>query len=160
MLCKTRPATEHDCRLLWRWVNNPDVRRWSFSSDSIEWDAHVAWFRTKLADPNSRMYIVMDAADDPIGLVRLDVGEDDSGTVSVSIAPELRGRGYGTAALRLASGRFFADTDARRIVAHIKTDNVPSIRAFESAGFTHRGTTKVNGQDALCMILSRPADLV
>ena len=158
MLCKTRPATEHDCRLLWQWVNNPDVRRWSFSSDSIEWDAHVAWFRTKLADPNSRMYIVMDEADDPIGLVRLDVGDDDSGTVTVSIAPGRRGRGYGTAALRVASGRFFADTDARRIVAHIKTENMPSIRAFESAGFTHSGTTQVKGQNALCMILPRPAD--
>ncbi len=158
MLLKTRSATEHDCRLLWQWVNDPDVRRWSFMSDSIEWEAHVAWFGRKLADRNCRMYIVMDEADDPIGLVRFDVGDDESGTLTVSIATEWRGRGYGTAALRLASGRFFADTDARRIVAHIKTDNLLSIRAFERAGFTHRSTTQVKGQDALSMILPRPAD--
>ncbi len=101
----------------------------------------------------------MDQADEPIGLVRLDLDDDGSGEVDVSIAAGSRGRGYGAEALRLASARFFADADARRIVAHIKTDNGPSIRVFESAGFVHRGTTQVKGQNALCMILSRPADL-
>ena len=157
-MLKTRPATEHDCRLLWQWANDPDVRRWSFVSDSIEWDAHVAWFRRKRADPNCRMYVIMDQADEPIGLVRLDLDDDGSGEVDVSIAPDRRGRGYGTEALRLASARFFADADARRIVAYIKTDNGSSIHVFESAGFTHRGTTQVKGQDAVCMILPRPAD--
>ena len=105
------------------------------------------------------MYVIMDEADEPIGLVRLDLDDDGSGKVGVSIAPDRRGGGYGTEALRLASACFFSDTDARRIVAYIKTDNGPSIRAFESAGFTHRGTTQVKGQDALCMTLSRSADL-
>ena len=87
------------------------------------------------------------------------LGEDGSGEVGLNIASDRRGRGYGTESLRLASARFFADTDARQIVAHIVIDNEPSIRAFESAGFTRQGTTKVKGQKALRLTLSRPADV-
>lgn len=157
-MLKTRSASEHDCRRLWRWVNDPDVRRWSFDSDPIEWDAHVAWFREKRADPNCWLYVIVDETDEPFGLVRLDVGAEASAEVAVSIARDRRGRGYGAEALRLACARFFADSRARQVVAHIKPDNEPSIRAFEATGFTRQGTTQVKGQEALCMILAREAE--
>lgn len=154
-MLRIRPATDDDCRQLWQWANDAEVRRWSFDSARIEWDAHVDWFRGKRADPNCRVYILIDQGDQSVGFVRIDLRDGGNGEVSISIAAERRGRGYGSEALRLACERFFAEVDTAVIVAHIKPDNTPSIRTFERAGFMHDGATQVAGYDAVRMTMSQ-----
>jgi UDP-2,4-diacetamido-2,4,6-trideoxy-beta-L-altropyranose hydrolase len=34
-------ATQEDCRLIWKWANDPDVRAASFSSKPIPYDTHT-----------------------------------------------------------------------------------------------------------------------
>jgi RimJ/RimL family protein N-acetyltransferase len=146
-----RPAQDQDCRLLWQWANDPDTRTSAFQSDPISWDEHVAWFRRKIHDPNCHLYILGDQRDEPIGQVRFDVQEDRNAIVDITIAPGQRGRGYGPEALRLACRTLFRVTSAREAIAYIKPENAPSIRAFENAGFSHQGTTRIKGQEAVCM---------
>ena len=150
-----RTATDDDCRQLWQWASDADVRRWSFDSARIDWDAHVDWFRAKQADPKCRVYILTDPGGQPVGLVRIDLQDGEHGEVDLSIASDRRGRGYGAEALRLGCKQFFAEVDAVVIVAHIKSDNTPSIRTFERAGFVHEGTTQVEGHDAVRMTMSK-----
>jgi UDP-2,4-diacetamido-2,4,6-trideoxy-beta-L-altropyranose hydrolase len=152
---KIRSETDDDCRLLWEWANDPGVRSAAFSSDPVAWEEHVAWFRSKRADPRCRLYILSDQVDRPVGQVRLDLQDDGSAVVTISIAPEHRGRGYGAEALRLACERFFATAEAERAVAYVKPDNLASLRAFDKAGFTRQGTRRIKGHDAVLMILQR-----
>jgi len=152
---RIRPATDDDCRQLWQWANDPEVRRWSFDSARIAWDTHVHWFHGRLADSNCRLYILIDQGDQSMGFVRFDLRDGGCGEVSLSIAADRRGRGYGSEALRLACERFFAEVDTAVIVAHIKPDNTPSVRTFERAGFKHEGTTQVAGHDAVRMTMSQ-----
>lgn len=148
-----RDVSEEDCRLLWEWANDPEVRGFSFESAPIPWEEHAAWFRRKMADRNCHMYVVSGQDGRPVGQVRFDILGDGSAVVSVSIAGQQRGQGYGQEALRLACARLYEAAGVTRFLAYIKPDNPASIRAFEKAGFVYRGSEQLKGQTAVCMEL-------
>jgi RimJ/RimL family protein N-acetyltransferase len=70
--------------------------------------------------------------------------------LGIMLAPEFRGRGYGTDAQRLAARYLFAHTQVNRIEATTEITNVAEQRALEKAGFTRegilRGTTFRQGR--------------
>ena len=59
--------------------------------------------------------------------------------IGVGLAPEFRGRGYGSEAQRLLARYLFAHTQANRIEATTESTNVAEQRALEKAGFTREG---------------------
>ncbi len=149
-----RPVQSADCRLLWAWANDPGVRAVSFSSAPIAWEPHVRWFQTRLADPHCLFYLAVNEAETPIGQVRLDV-EDNAAVISVSLAPEMRGQGYGGEILRIAAATAFATAPVATIHAYIKPDNDASVRAFQKAGFRANGATTIQAQPALHFSLQK-----
>ena len=151
---KLRQVCEDDCGLLWEWANDPDVRAVSFSSEPIPWEHHVQWFESKLDDPNCVFYVAVDSEGVPIGQVRYDINGNEA-VISTSIAQELRGKGYGSAAIRLASYKLFGTSTVRVINAYVKQDNNASARAFVRAGFKDLGTTTVHGHQAIHLALRR-----
>jgi RimJ/RimL family protein N-acetyltransferase len=70
--------------------------------------------------------------------------------IGIGLAPEFRGRGYGSAAQRLVVRYLFAHTQANRVEATTEITNVAEQRALEKAGFTRegilRGTTFRQGR--------------
>jgi RimJ/RimL family protein N-acetyltransferase len=70
--------------------------------------------------------------------------------IGIGLAPEFRGRGYGSAAQRLIVRYLFAHTQVNRIEATTEITNLAEQRALEKAGFTRegilRGTTFRQGQ--------------
>lgn len=124
-----RPAAWDDLRQVWRWNNGPDVRRWSMRVESIPFEDHEQWFRARLDDPEHRLWIAhVDGRD--IGVVRI----DGAGVVSIALAEDARGQGWGTRALGLA-----CQFEGRTLEAWIAEDNAASIHCFERCGFEARG---------------------
>jgi RimJ/RimL family protein N-acetyltransferase len=62
--------------------------------------------------------------------------------IGIGLAPEFRGRGYGSAAQRLLARYLFAHTQANRIEATTEITNVAEQRALEKAGFTREGVLR------------------
>jgi len=62
--------------------------------------------------------------------------------IGIGLAPEFRGRGYGSAAQRLLVRYLFAHTQANRIEAVTEITNVAEQRALEKAGFTREGVLR------------------
>jgi UDP-2,4-diacetamido-2,4,6-trideoxy-beta-L-altropyranose hydrolase len=149
-----RPAQAGDCRLVWEWANDPITRAASFSSEPIPWEQHTAWFAAKLADARALFYIALGAAGAPVGQIRYDLDRQEA-VVSVGLAPDRRGQGYGSRIIRLASQQVFESTSVNLIHAYIKPDNVASTRAFARAGFVSDGTTEIKGNSALHLVLRR-----
>jgi methionyl-tRNA formyltransferase len=147
-----RPASGDDARLLWEWVNDPTVRQSAFQSDPIVWADHVLWLETRLASPVCRIYIA-ESGGEPVAQVRFDLDGEGCAEIDVSVAPEARGRGIGTAVVRSACTRAFAETGAHRVLARVKLENTASQRMFAAAGFADRG------QSAVCRrhVLPHPA---
>ena len=57
-----RQVREDDCRLLWEWANDPEVRAVSFLSEPILWDQHVQWFKSKINGGRSLRDICSDGS--------------------------------------------------------------------------------------------------
>jgi RimJ/RimL family protein N-acetyltransferase len=154
-MLKIRSVTDEDCKLLWEWANEAEVRAASFHSDPIPWEEHVDWFRRKRADPNCYMYMFVDEHGYPIGQVRMDLRANGIGEVAISVARNQRGRGLGVEALWLACERVFKTTNVKRLVAYVKPNNVASIRVFEKARFVRQGNQSVGGHEATKMAVDR-----
>jgi hypothetical protein len=45
-----RRAKKEDCELIYKWANDPEVRKNSFSGAAITVENHQKWFESKLAD--------------------------------------------------------------------------------------------------------------
>ncbi|HVW20880.1 MAG TPA: UDP-2,4-diacetamido-2,4,6-trideoxy-beta-L-altropyranose hydrolase [Opitutaceae bacterium] len=128
-----RPVSGADIELVWRWANEPGVRRMSFQCDPISWSEHQDWFARKLADPNCHFFLAM-AGSQPIGQIRFDIAGAIA-NVSVSLAPAARGHGWGPSVIRAGCDRLASASPIEEVVASIKKDNFASLRAFRIAGF-------------------------
>jgi UDP-2,4-diacetamido-2,4,6-trideoxy-beta-L-altropyranose hydrolase len=149
-----RKVEERDCHLLWEWANDPAVRRVSFSPDPIPWEQHVKWFYSKLADPNTRHYVAQDGQEVPVGQARYQL-DGARAVMSINLAPGLRGRGFGSAILELATDQLFHGTNVHAIYAYVKPENEPSVQLFLNAGFMRQATVSMQGQQAIHFVLER-----
>ncbi|MBI4232965.1 MAG: GNAT family N-acetyltransferase [Chloroflexi bacterium] len=148
-----RPVREEDCRLLWEWANDPEVRRQSWNSAPISWEEHVQWFQQKLTDSSCAIYLAVNNLGQPVGQVRFDVAANGQAEVSVSMDASFRGKGYGTAAIEGAAKLFLGARRFQMLTAFIKPDNRASVRAFEKAGFEYQGLVRVHDEEAIRMKL-------
>jgi UDP-2,4-diacetamido-2,4,6-trideoxy-beta-L-altropyranose hydrolase len=151
---RLRRVAEQDCRLLWEWANDPEVRALSFSSEAIPWERHVDWFSSKLTDPNAILYLAIDEENIPVGQVRYQL-EGTRAVVSVNLAAGFRGRGYGNTLLDLGANQLFRSTEATAIDAYVKPDNAASLRLFTHAGFKREKIGMIRGQRAVLFVLEK-----
>ena len=154
---RVRRTTADDRTLLWEWANDPGVRGAAFRSQPIAWDEHCAWFERTLRDPRCHHYVVMDATGTPVGQVRFDIDDGGRAEVDVSVARGERGKRYAAPALRLACDEVTRSVSPRAIVAHVKPENVASLRAFARAGFDVVDHESIQGQDAVRLERRAPA---
>lgn len=132
-----RPATSADRALLIEWRNDQDVVRYSLSGRPVAAAEHANWLTARLAEPAPRLWIAEEAGE-PVGQVRIDL-EDETGTVSISVAPARRGRGVGSRMLRALVIEMEADAAVRSLLALVHGENTASLRSFERAGFSDTG---------------------
>jgi len=137
-------AGEKDCDLLFKWVNDPDVRRNAFQTAPIPYEDHVKWFHKVLEDDTVRQYILYQKKI-PVGQIRLNMA-DGIGLIDYSIAPDMRGQGLGSLMLtllkenllrenRLKEKPFEKITIVTKLVGQVKFENIASIKAFERCGY-------------------------
>ena len=167
-----REVVPEDSKQLWQWQNESAVREGAFQSKEISWPEHQIWFQRAMANRLVDIWIAETRAGEsepaetrrPIGPVRLNFDSmGTQATISLSIAPEFRGRGWGTAVIEAACRRAFHSDDIQEIVAWIKSENRSSLAAFDRAGFikenksgpSHIAIHTVDDQPAIKMILRR-----
>ena len=75
-MIKLRKVEYSDINLLYRWANDPIVRKNSFNSAPISFDAHKDWFNKMMDDPSVFQFILMDE-NTPVGQIRLNINGED-----------------------------------------------------------------------------------
>jgi|SRR3989344_887951 len=150
-----REANLGDMEFLFKLRNEPEVRAASWSFAQVECVKHVDWFHSILEDPNRMLYIMEDNGVS-VGQVRYD-GREDNAEVNISVSNLFYGNGYASTGLKESAKIFFEKFPLVDIIfAHIKPDNAASVRAFEKAGYEHRGIVQYIGNECVEMTLSRP----
>lgn len=104
---------------------------------------HAEWFARTLASDQRMLLIGEDAGlAAPIGVCRFDADDSrwNSCEVSLAVAPERRGRGYGRALLTASLSRLRAErATVTEIRAVVRDENTASLHVFEVAGFRSDG---------------------
>ena len=141
---RLRPVQATDSAQLLAWTNDPVTRQQSFDPAPVPLTRHEAWLAGQLAQPTRYLLLLAEAVDtgEPAGLIRfaLSLASEDvttTATLSYSLAPAYRGRGW-AAPLLLAGTRALLAVfpQVGRVVGEVKADNLASVRAFRRAGFT------------------------
>jgi len=133
---RLRPVQEQDCELVWKWTNDPDVRRSAFNSELILWEEHKRWFLKKLTDPHCFQYVALGNHGSPLGQIRFDI-HDSIAEVDYSIDRNYRGLGLG--AYLLKSGFHILRSKIGKpltILGRAKKENILSHRVFMKTGFS------------------------
>ncbi|MBP1586005.1 MAG: GNAT family N-acetyltransferase, partial [Lachnospiraceae bacterium] len=126
-----------DMDLLFKWANDPEVRRNSFNSDPILYEEHCRWFKKMMNDPTQVQYILM-AGDKPAGQIRFTLADDEA-LIGYSIAPGMRGLGLGKAMLELAAARIREDhPEVKKLIGQVKPENTGSGKCFEKSGYEEK----------------------
>ena len=119
-----RKLQEGDKKILFDWVNDPEVRKMSVNTEPVLWEDHEKWFESKLKDKNTRIFLLTEN-DQKIGQVRFHL-KNSEWLIGYSIAKEFRGKGYGRQILidglkEMQTGRF---------IAYVKPANLASLKIF------------------------------
>jgi spore coat polysaccharide biosynthesis predicted glycosyltransferase SpsG/GNAT superfamily N-acetyltransferase len=161
-----RPATLEDSRQLWEWRNDPATRAGSRSSAEVPWDDHLRWLTASLTRADRMLLVVEEPAGTPgaagvvdpagtpgaaglvdpagsvhpVGTVRWDLTGEREWEVSVTVAPDRRGRSLARALLRageaaLSEATRASGTDVTSYLAVVHIDNRVSVRLFETSAY-------------------------
>lgn len=124
-----RAAEPCDAKIMYDWQSNADTRKYARNQHMPSFRDHKNWLNEKLANP-SCLFTIAEVDNVPVGLLRLDRAVEGA-EISIVVEPESRGRGLGSAMLRLARALVPGET----LLAYVKSGNRASISLFESAGF-------------------------
>lgn len=131
-----RDAVWEDRGVLFEWRNDLLTRRNSFNSRVVAWEDHIDWFRKRLQDDSTRIYMAFSPiCDTLVGVIRFDFESPQVATISIQTAPFNRRQGYGQAILDAGVDRVFGSTMAEELTAEIKIPNPGSEKIFERGGF-------------------------
>ena len=148
MKLRVRLAREDDLMLIFNWANDSLTRRMSFNQDPISLGTHKEWFSKALSQQYTCLLIVEQYCSGnwvPIAQIRV----DQDGEINMSLASEFRGQRLATPVIKAGIAYIKREFLRDKLTAHIKHENVASVRAFERAGFQFTKETTVKGHRCL-----------
>jgi RimJ/RimL family protein N-acetyltransferase len=134
-----REAVMADCSLYMCWTNDSKVRKNAFNTAGVSWEEHQAWFGEQIKSSNSKL-LIFESKYGPVGQVRMD-GDASQKRISYSVARQFRGRGIGHEMISRIVKKIQLHTSC--LIAHVKEDNVASIKIFEKLKFKRTSNIKI-----------------
>tara|TARA_B100001741_G_C16130290_1_gene404224 strand:+ start:72 stop:521 length:450 start_codon:yes stop_codon:yes gene_type:complete len=125
-------ASFEDCSQLFSWVNKKDSLKYKIAtSKKISFEEHTEWFKNKLADSNTFIWIIKDKSGNKIGQIRFQLSENRFYDVDIYIIKSLRGSGVASKAMHLAKMK----SNVYPLRAIVKKNNEKSYFYFIRNGF-------------------------
>ncbi|MFL5651575.1 MAG: GNAT family N-acetyltransferase [Chloroflexota bacterium] len=159
-----RPWRPDDAPALYAACQDPDIARWvTIPQPYTQEDANrfIEAATRMWHDGSGAPFVIEDGATGAfLGAVTRFGPDGHQATFGLWLAPEGRGRGVGTRALRRVCDWTLETTEAFRLDAYIMVGNDPSIRMAERAGFRREGVARAwdlhtDGVPVDCVVLSR-----
>jgi len=137
-----RRATIEDCDAIYAWRNSKQTRRYAFNAGSISTEDHREWYRNTI-ESSKRILLIGEIGNKPIGVLCYDFVDDDA-LISIYLVPDIHGQGIGSQLIKTGTLWIHGNyPNIRRIKAEILSENMPSVNAFVSAGFTELNKTLI-----------------
>ena len=128
-----KKVKQEDIKLLFKWVNDAEVRKNALNTDLIEWENHFNWFTNKLSNSKSKIFI-FENENTKIGQIRIDKVDNDRWVIDYSIDKDHRGKGYGF----LMTNALLRRYNNFKFLAIVRSENIPSQKVFEKLKFSRK----------------------
>ena len=156
-----RRSEERDVPLIAGASDDPETRKW-LDDEPLTAERQrdlVARGRERWRSGRAAPFVIADATTDvALGLVNVQLDDEEVAGLAVSVFPDARRRGVGSRALRLAADWATRELGVQRVFAEAAVENVASIRAIEKAGFHREGVLrahcKTHGRRHDCVMFS------
>jgi RimJ/RimL family protein N-acetyltransferase len=156
MRLRARLAKTNDLTMLFNWDKDALVRSMSFNQAPIDLETYKQEFRKTLSQQNSKLLIIEQQDESgkwiPIGQVHI----DKDGEFTMSLTSEMRGQHLAQSVIKTGIGYIRRDPSIEKLIAHIKNNNIASVKSFEKAGFRLNGETTFSGHPCLEYIYKMP----
>ena len=138
-----RSVKQSDFDVLFRWLNDPEVYRW-WGGMPIDSDV-IRQKYLGLRRPQVDGFII-EVTGVPIGYAQRHQTRDDEGGIDLFLVPEMRGRGYGSDAVRALIEYLIQVEGWKRITVDPEQDNISAQHFWRKLGFveTEQGTLEGN----------------
>ena len=141
-----RPARVDDVDAIMEWLNNPEVtRNFANMSKQITREQELAWLEWVLASEHDRLFAVVDDEGRYLGNAGIHkiYWPARNGRLGLVLgAPEARGRGLGTTAMRLLVEKAFHEVGLHKVWLVHYRDNARMAHIAAKLGFTIEGTLR------------------
>lgn len=141
-----RRARLDDASLLFEWRNDSVTRLNSRSTEVLDWESHQAWLAACVAD-SARLLLIAEHRGTPMATVRWDQKAGVDWEVSITMAPEYRGRGLSGAVLTAAERSLPASAPVR-MLAVVHEANAASLALFARAGYLPHLPSNADGYES------------
>jgi UDP-2,4-diacetamido-2,4,6-trideoxy-beta-L-altropyranose hydrolase len=135
-----RHAEFKDAEMLFKWVNDSEVRNNSINKEPVKFNNHIEWYKQKLNTDCTRIYI-MEYGGSPVGQVRFDKWKG-CWLIDYSVAKEYRGLGFGKILIQRSINLF---TNCI-LLAKVLNSNIASSMVFKSCGFKEEGIEVISSR--------------
>ncbi len=135
-------VTRYDALTIMNWMENHEVTRYLNEEANIASEIRQAVERvnmlimTHLFNTDGSFYIIHDNDHTPLGFLKLVRKQKEAEMVIVIGEQNLWGKGLGKSSIKRGLDIAFFQWRIPRVIAKIKSNNIRSIKAFESLGFT------------------------
>jgi len=129
-----RRANKDDFERIYEWRNNPWIISLGNSQKKVTKTEHQKWFNMVIGGQKRCLLNIIEQAGAAIGSVRIE-RDSEYAVISVYLLKDWTGKGFGVQAIKQACAKAFQIWGIDGIVAKIRSDNKPSIKAFMKAGF-------------------------
>lgn len=132
-----------DSEILFSWINDPEVVRFSAPYTPVHESGHLAWF-DRITTDDSRIVFGIRTMDNAriVGMLQLvnlhPIHRSAELIIRIGQATD-RGRGLGSEAVRLAIAFGIRHRNLQRIWLKVFADNVRAIHAYRKAGMVQEG---------------------
>jgi len=133
-LCiELREAKLEDKVLLFKWFNSKDSLKFKIKTrNKIDFFNHEKWFKTKLKDKNTYIWIIEDSKSVPIGQIRFEYSKENFYDIDIFIIKKYRKKGIASLAIKKVEKIF----KRRPLRAKVKKNNNFSLLFFIKNNFS------------------------
>lgn len=135
-----RRAVEMDEEPLLRWRNEPWVVALGTSQRTVTAAEHHLWFAETLRQQERELFLI-EIGGKPAGMVRYDLGANDTAEISIYLMPPFPGKGHGRTAFLETAPSIFTRRKVHTITARVLSGNERSLEFFRRLGFVSVSTT-------------------
>lgn len=130
-----KKAVISDSVLTFKWANDNDVRRYSFTQNKVGLEEHSKWFKEKIESANCLYYLLYKGRE-VIGSIRIDKTSKNEGLINYLIDPAFQGVGYGKIVLlKMETIIKSLYPEIKKLKGTVFTENQASVKIFRKLGY-------------------------